>query len=75
MTLNLNRDRYQDFPNSLLELIASTPNLCRNLHLPAQSGSSKVLEGMRRGYCRDAYIELVDKARTVIPGIYCCILS
>ncbi|KAG7208503.1 hypothetical protein KM043_014726 [Ampulex compressa] len=49
----------KDFPDEVLHLIAERPNICNQLHLPAQSGNSLVLERMRRGYTREAYIDLV----------------
>ena len=49
-------------------MIRRRPNICCQLHLPAQSGSSRVLESMRRGYTREAYLDLVDHVRSVIPG-------
>lgn len=59
----------KDFPLPLLELIADRANICSQLHLPAQSGSTAVLERMRRGYSREAYLELVSRARSIIPGV------
>ena len=59
----------KDFPAHLLELIADRPNICNQLHLPAQSGSDRVLERMRRGYTAEAYLELVQRARGIIPGV------
>ncbi len=56
------------FPLKLLNLIASTPNICKSLHVPAQSGSSSVLQRMRRHYDREAYLNLIDAIRNVIPG-------
>ena len=43
-------------------------NVCKQIHLPAQSGSTAVLEKMRRGYTRDAYLELVLQIRRYIPN-------
>ena len=57
------------FPMPLLELIASKPNICNSLHMPAQSGSTTVLSAMRRNYSREAYLKLIDKAREVISGV------
>ena len=52
----------------VLRLIAETPNLCKSLHMPAQHGSSSVLERMHRGYSREAYLALVSRARRIIAG-------
>jgi MiaB/RimO family radical SAM methylthiotransferase len=59
----------KDFPEDLLHLIAERPNLCNQLHIPAQSGSSEVLDSMRRGYTRESYLELVDTIRSIIPNV------
>ena len=56
----------KDFPDELLEIIRNRPNVCSAIHLPAQSGNSEVLERMRRGYTREAYIELVDRIRSIV---------
>uniref|UniRef100_A0A2K6GCY8 CDK5 regulatory subunit associated protein 1 n=1 Tax=Propithecus coquereli TaxID=379532 RepID=A0A2K6GCY8_PROCO len=59
----------KDFPDEVLQLIHERDNICKQIHLPAQSGSSRVLEAMRRGYSRDAYVELVHHIRASIPGV------
>jgi len=59
----------KDFPDQVLEAIASRPNVCKSIHLPAQSGSSAVLQTMRRGHTREAYLELVSRARGLIPNL------
>ncbi|NXX41674.1 CK5P1 protein, partial [Tricholaema leucomelas] len=61
----------KDFPDeaSVLQLIRERHNICKQLHLPAQSGSSRVLEAMQRGYTREAYLELVQHVRDSIPGV------
>ncbi|KAH8047085.1 N6-isopentenyladenosine methylthiotransferase [Aureococcus anophagefferens] len=59
----------KDFPDALLRAVADTPNVAKQLHLPAQSGSDAVLRSMRRGYTDDAYRALVDRARQTIPGV------
>ncbi|XP_049545480.1 CDK5RAP1-like protein [Anopheles darlingi] len=59
----------KDFPRDVLETIARYPNVCNSLHLPAQSGNSSVLERMRRGYSREAYLSLVSEVRSVIPSV------
>ncbi|XP_071875230.1 CDK5RAP1-like protein [Bombus fervidus] len=59
----------KDFPDEVLQLIAERPNICKQIHLPAQSGNSVVLERMRRGYTREAYIDLVHHIREIIPNM------
>ncbi|KAL1923003.1 uncharacterized protein VTP21DRAFT_9379 [Calcarisporiella thermophila] len=59
----------KDFPHELLHLIAERRNICSNIHLPVQSGSTSMLERMRRGYSREAYLELAQTIRNIIPGV------
>ncbi|KAK5641966.1 hypothetical protein RI129_010513 [Pyrocoelia pectoralis] len=59
----------KDFSDDVLEVIKSNPNVCKSLHLPAQSGNSNVLERMRRGYTRESYLELVSRVRSIIPNV------
>eukprot|EP00606_Chrysophyceae_sp_TOSAG23-5_P001211 GSChrysophyteH2.ASY1.ANO1.847.1 assembled CDS len=59
----------KDFPLEVLEEINKRDNLCKSLHMPAQSGNTEVLKRMRRGYTRESYIELVERAREMIPGV------
>ncbi len=59
----------KDFPEPLLHLIAERPNLCNYIHIPAQSGSSSMLERMRRPYTREQYLELIEKMKSIIPGV------
>ncbi|CAO3588725.1 unnamed protein product [Absidia cylindrospora] len=60
----------KNFPTELLHLIAERPNLCKSIHLPIQSGSNTVLERMRRGYTREAYLRLVEEMRRIIPNVW-----
>ncbi|XP_018563082.1 CDK5RAP1-like protein [Anoplophora glabripennis] len=59
----------KDFPDEVIQTIQSHSNICKNLHMPAQSGNSAVLERMRRGYTREAYIELVQHIRHHLPQV------
>lgn len=59
----------KDFPDEVLHLIQERKNICKQIHLPAQSGSSRLLHAMRRGYTREAYLELVENIRKLIPGV------
>eukprot|EP00887_Chlorella_sp_A99_P005723 scaffold1.g5723.t1 len=58
----------KDFSDDVLEVIATHPNVCKQLHMPAQSGSSAVLARMRRGYTREAYDALLARVRAALPG-------
>lgn len=49
----------KDFPDEVLHLINDQNNICKQIHLPAQSGNSRILELMKRGYTREAYLTLV----------------
>ncbi|HLG59411.1 MAG TPA: tRNA (N6-isopentenyl adenosine(37)-C2)-methylthiotransferase MiaB [Vicinamibacterales bacterium] len=53
----------------LIEAVRDLPKVCKHLHLPAQSGSSKVLQAMRRRHTREEYLDLVHRIREAIPGI------
>nr|GMC67775.1 CDK5RAP1-like protein [Ipomoea batatas] len=59
----------KDFPDELLYVMRDRYNICKSIHLPAQSGNSIVLERMRRGYTREAYLDLVQKIRDIIPDM------
>ena len=58
----------KDFPDEVLDVIARRPNVCNCLHMPAQSGSTTMLDRMARGYTREAYSALIEKTRRKIPG-------
>jgi tRNA-2-methylthio-N6-dimethylallyladenosine synthase len=53
----------------LLATMRDLPKICRHLHLPVQSGSTRVLASMRRRHTRERYLELVAEARETVPGI------
>uniref|UniRef100_A0A0N4V373 CDK5RAP1-like protein n=1 Tax=Enterobius vermicularis TaxID=51028 RepID=A0A0N4V373_ENTVE len=59
----------KDFPLQLIHLIAERDNVCKQLHLPAQSGSTTVLERMGRGYTVEAYLRLVEEIRGIIKDV------
>ena len=58
----------KDFPDEVLDVIARRPNVCKCLHMPAQSGNTRTLENMARGYTREAYLNLIDRVKAKIPG-------
>lgn len=53
----------------LLEAMAVVPTVCEHLHLPAQSGSNRILQAMNRRYTREEYLDIVARARERVPGI------
>jgi len=59
----------QEFFDDILRVMADSPKVCEYLHLPAQSGSDKILRAMNRHYSSRQYLELLDRARAVVPGI------
>ncbi len=59
----------EEFFDEIMQVMAASPKVCNYLHLPAQSGSDKILRAMNRHYTAAWYLELLDKARTIVPGI------
>ncbi len=57
----------KDLTDRLLEVMAATPNICRAIHLPAQSGSTRMLELMNRKYTREWYLDRIAAIRRVMP--------
>ena len=58
-----------DFSDSVIRAMAETPAVCEHVHLPMQSGSSRVLKRMLRRYTREQYLACVDRLRAAIPGL------
>ena len=58
-----------DFSDRVIRAMAEVPTVCEHVHLPMQSGSSRVLKRMLRRYSRDGYMECVDRIRRAIPGV------
>jgi tRNA-2-methylthio-N6-dimethylallyladenosine synthase len=63
----------RDFSDHALQAMRDCPRICRYLHVPAQSGSDRILKLMNRGYTAGQYVELIDRARAMMPDI--CIAS
>ena len=59
----------KDLSDELIETMANSKKICHHLHLPLQSGSSRVLKEMNRRYDKEKYLNLVDKIHTAIPDI------
>ena len=57
----------KDMSDETLHVIAQVPYICRHIHLPVQSGSSRILKLMNRKYTREWYLERVDAIKRIIP--------
>jgi tRNA-2-methylthio-N6-dimethylallyladenosine synthase len=53
--------------DDVLHAMAQYDNICNFIHLPVQSGNSRILEMMRRGYTREWYLHKIDRIRTIVP--------
>ncbi len=53
----------------VIAAVRDLPKVCKHMHLPVQSGSTRVLQSMRRRYSREAYLETVQKIRDAIPNV------
>ncbi len=60
---------FKEFFDDIMQVMASSPKVCEYLHMPAQSGSDKILRAMNRNYSADSYLELLERARAIVPGI------
>ena len=58
----------KDMSDDTLRVIAEMPNVCKHIHLPVQSGSSRILQLMNRKYTREWYLGRVAAIRRIIPG-------
>lgn len=68
MRIRFSTSNPQDMHESILQVIAKYPNICKHIHLPVQSGSNRILKEMNRLHTREEYMTLIDKIRTVIPN-------
>ncbi|MFR3036774.1 MAG: tRNA (N6-isopentenyl adenosine(37)-C2)-methylthiotransferase MiaB, partial [Blautia hydrogenotrophica] len=59
----------KDLSDELIQVMAKSQKICRHLHLPLQSGSSRILKEMNRRYDQERYLELVEKIRAAMPDI------
>ena len=59
----------KDCSDALLHVHAERENVCNYIHLPVQHGNTEMLQRMRRTYSREQYLELVERAKQIVPGI------
>lgn len=67
MRIRFSTSNPQDMTDEVLHAIAKHENICKYIHLPVQSGSSRVLKLMNRGHNREEYFNLIDRVRKIIP--------
>ena len=59
----------KDLSDELIEVMASSEKICKHLHLPVQSGSTRILKKMNRRYTKESYLELTEKIKNAVPDI------
>ncbi|GBD86822.1 (Dimethylallyl)adenosine tRNA methylthiotransferase MiaB [bacterium BMS3Abin03] len=69
MRIRFTTSHPQDMSDKLLFTIAENSNICNYIHLPVQSGSNRILELMNRTYTIEHYLDLIEKARNIIPAV------
>jgi len=58
----------RNFDERILQAMSQLPKVCPYLHIPAQSGSDRILKAMNRHYTAAQYMEIIDRARAMVPG-------
>jgi tRNA-2-methylthio-N6-dimethylallyladenosine synthase len=59
----------EEFFDDILHVMAGSPKVCEYLHIPAQSGSDKILRAMNRSYSSRQYLEMLDRAGAIVPEV------
>ena len=67
MRIRFSTSNPQDMTEDVLHAMARHDNICNYIHLPVQSGSTKVLKAMNRQHTREEYMQLIDKVREILP--------
>jgi len=67
MRIRFSTSHPKDMTDDILETIAQYPNICKHIHLPVQSGSSRILDLMNRKYDREWYLERIAAIRRIVP--------
>ena len=77
MRIRYSTSHPRDITEKVVRIMAKYPNICNYIHLPAQSGNSRVLDVMSRNYSREWYLGKVEMIRSIIPdcGISCDIIA
>ena len=56
--------------DKFLEVFASNPKICKSMHMPLQSGSSRILKEMKRGYSKEWFLDRAAKLRALVPDVH-----
>ena len=67
MRVRFSTSHPKDMSDEVLHVMAAHHNICKSIHLPAQSGSTRILQLMRRGYTREWYLSRIDAIRRIMP--------
>ena len=67
MRVRFSTSHPKDMNDEVLHVMASHHNICKSIHLPAQSGSTRILELMRRGYTREWYLDRIEAIKRIMP--------
>ncbi len=67
MRIRFSTSNPQDMTEDVLHAMAKYPNICNYIHLPVQSGSTRILKEMNRQHTREEYMALIDKVREILP--------
>ncbi len=67
MRVRFSTSHPKDMTDDVLHVMAAHHNICKSIHLPAQSGSTRILELMRRGYTREWYLGRIEAIKRIIP--------
>lgn len=59
----------KDFDDEVIEVMKNSKKICKQLHMPLQSGSNSILKAMHRYYTKESYLELIEKIRKAVPDI------
>jgi len=59
----------RDFDERIFKALVDLPKVCRYLHIPAQSGSDRILKAMNRGYTAEEYLRIIYRAKEIVPDI------
>ena len=68
MRIRFSTSNPRDMTDAVLHVMKRHDNICKSIHLPVQSGSSRVLEKMNRGYTREQYMERIRAIKEILPG-------